>query len=66
MTTEPNGDRMSQSKSPTGAQSNNTDSNVSIVSIDRTPEEKSNAFSVDWRDPADSRGLFDGVKALFG
>jgi len=36
-----------------------------IVSVERTPEEKSAAFDVEWRDPANSRSWVDQIKTLF-
>lgn len=41
------------------------DGSRTIVSADRTPEERAEAYRVSWRDPADSPSLADRLRRLF-
>lgn len=46
-------------------QASDTDGGRTIISADRTPEERAEAYRVSWRDPADSPSLADRLRRLF-
>ena len=38
---------------------------LAIVSVERTPEEKRDAYTIEWREPANPQSWVDQIKSLF-